>query len=102
MALGLPENLLAGLAQGGGSAPVTPAPADEPDPTALRSTKGGTVVKWLVESGATVAEGEALLVLEAMKMESTVVAHRSGTLVGFLVAEGDAVTVNAVVAGIEA
>ena len=101
IALGLPENLLVGLAQGGGSAPVTPAPADEPDPTALRSTMGGTVVKWLVENGATVAEGEALLVLESMKMESTVVAHRSGTVGGLLVTPGDTVTVHSVVASIE-
>ena len=62
---------------------------------------GGTVVKWLVEIGATVAEGEALLVLEAMKMESTVVAHRSGTVGGLLVTPGDTVTVHSVVANIE-
>jgi acetyl-CoA/propionyl-CoA carboxylase biotin carboxyl carrier protein len=101
MALGLPDNLLAGLAQGGGSAPVTPASADEPDPAALRCAMGGTVVKWLVENGATVAAGEAVLVLEAMKMESTVVAHRSGTLSGLLVTPGDTVTVHSVVASIE-
>lgn len=100
MALGLPENLLAGLVHGGGSAPMLPI--DEPDPAELRSTMSGTVVKWLVEPDATVAEGDALLVLEAMKMESTVVAHRSGTLVGLLVAPGDTVTLHAVVAGIEA
>ncbi|WP_104127563.1 biotin carboxylase N-terminal domain-containing protein [Cryobacterium sp. Y57] len=104
VALGLPENLLGGLAPGGATAVVTSIPeADqEADPAELRSTMSGTVVKWLVEAGATVAEGEALLVLEAMKMESTVVAHRSGTLVGLLVAEGDAVPVHAVVARIEA
>ena len=100
MALGLPENLLTGLVHGGGSVPMLPI--DEPDPAELRSTMSGTVVKWLVEPDATVAEGDALLVLEAMKMESTVVAHRSGTLVGLLVAPGDTVTLHAVVAGIEA
>ena len=100
MALGLPENLLTGLVHGGGSVPILPI--DEPDPAELRSTMSGTVVKWLVEPDATVAEGDALLVLEAMKMESTVVAHRSGTLVGLLVAPGDTVTLHAVVAGIEA
>ncbi|WP_104199876.1 biotin carboxylase N-terminal domain-containing protein [Cryobacterium sp. Y29] len=100
VALGLPENLFGGLAQGGAAAVGAPIP--EANPAELRSTMSGTVVKWLVEAGATVAEGEALLVLEAMKMESTVVAHRSGTLVGLLVAEGDAVPVHAVVAGIEA
>ncbi|TFD29253.1 acetyl/propionyl/methylcrotonyl-CoA carboxylase subunit alpha [Cryobacterium lyxosi] len=100
VALGLPENLFGGLAQGGAAAVVASIP--KVDPAELRSTMSGTVVKWLVEAGATVVEGEALLVLEAMKMESTVVAHRSGTLVGLLVAEGDAVPVHAIVAGIEA
>ena len=100
VALGLPENLLGGLAPGGAAAVVTSIP--KVNPAELRSTMSGTVVKWLVEAGATVAEGEALLVLEAMKMESTLVAHRSGTLVGLLVAEGDAVPVHAVVARIEA
>jgi acetyl-CoA/propionyl-CoA carboxylase biotin carboxyl carrier protein len=61
----------------------------------------GTVVKWLVEEGVAVVKGDALLVLEAMKMESTVVAHRSGTLSGLLVANGDTVVVRAVVASID-
>ncbi|GEP27562.1 ATP-grasp domain-containing protein [Cryobacterium levicorallinum] len=100
VALGLPENLLAGFAQGSG--PVAPAPIELTDPAELRSTMSGTVVKWLVDAGATVAAGEPLLVLEAMKMESTVVAHRSGRLVGLIVAPGDAVAVHAVVATIEA
>ncbi|MBG6214214.1 acetyl-CoA/propionyl-CoA carboxylase biotin carboxyl carrier protein [Cryobacterium sp. CAN_C3] len=106
MALGVPDTLLAGLVHGGGPVPVAPVAdvheASEPDPAALRSTMSGTVVKWLVEDGATVAEGDALLVLEAMKMESTVVAHRSGIVVGLLVVPGDTVTLHAVVAGIEA
>ena len=100
VALGLPENLLASFAQG--SKPVAPAPIELTDPAELRSTMSGTVVKWLVDAGATVAAGDALLVLEAMKMESTVVAHRSGRLVGLIVAPGDAVAVHAVVATIEA
>ena len=100
VALGLPENLLASFAQG--SKPVAPAPIELTDPAELRSTMSGTVVKWLVDAGATVAAGDPLLVLEAMKMESTVVAHRSGRLVGLIVAPGDAVAVHAVVATIEA
>ncbi|TFD54809.1 ATP-grasp domain-containing protein [Cryobacterium sp. Hh11] len=100
VALGLPENLLASFAQG--SKPVAPAPIELTDPAELRSTMSGTVVKWLVDAGATVAAGDPLLVLEAMKMESTVVAHRSGRLVGLIVTPGDAVAVHAVVATIEA
>ncbi len=52
----------------------------------------GTVVKVAVEEGQEVAEGELVLVLEAMKMENPVNAHKSGTITGLSVAAGDAVT----------
>ena len=100
MALGVPENLLGGLAVSG-AAHETASVIDEPGSAHLRSTMAGTVVKWLVETGDTVVEGDPLLVLEAMKMESTVVAHHSGTVVELCVAAGDTVTVHAVVASIE-
>ncbi|WP_334149446.1 acetyl/propionyl/methylcrotonyl-CoA carboxylase subunit alpha [Microbacterium sp.] len=74
--LGLPAALLAGLGQGGGGAAATP-PAD---PTELRSPAPGTLVRWLVDDGAQVAEGDPVAVLDAMKMETSVAAHRSGTL----------------------
>ena len=40
----------------------------------------GTIVKVLVEVGATVNAGDALLVLEAMKMENQINAEKSGTV----------------------
>ncbi len=40
----------------------------------------GTVVKVAVKDGATVEEGDLIVVLEAMKMEQPLVAHRSGTV----------------------
>jgi acetyl-CoA/propionyl-CoA carboxylase, biotin carboxylase, biotin carboxyl carrier protein len=45
----------------------------------------GTVVKYAVDVGDTVAAGETVVVLEAMKMENTIVAHRDGvvTVLGF-------------------
>ncbi|WP_104130385.1 biotin carboxylase N-terminal domain-containing protein [Cryobacterium sp. N21] len=99
VALGLPESLLGGLVHG---APAVAAPViDESDPAELHSGMVGTVVKWLVEEGSTVAAGDPLLVLEAMKMESTVVAHRSGTLGGVLVAAGDNVALNEAIARID-
>lgn len=103
MSLGLPAALLAGLSRGAGAREVPEADlaADETvDPTALRSTMGGTVVKWLCDEGEPVAEGEPVLVLEAMKMESVVVAHRSGALTGKLVQVGDSVSAHAVVASV--
>ncbi|POM23770.1 Biotin carboxylase [Actinomadura rubteroloni] len=47
---------------------------------ALVSPMQGTVVKVLVADGAPVAAGDTVLVLEAMKMEQGLTAHRSGTV----------------------
>jgi acetyl-CoA/propionyl-CoA carboxylase biotin carboxyl carrier protein len=52
----------------------------------------GTVVTVLVEEGAEVTEGDQLLVIEAMKMENAVKAHKSGTVSGLTVSAGDGVT----------
>ncbi|MDQ1479720.1 MAG: acetyl-CoA/propionyl-CoA carboxylase, biotin carboxylase, biotin carboxyl carrier protein [Actinomycetota bacterium] len=51
----------------------------------------GTIVSVLVEVGATVEVGQALLVLEAMKMENHINAERSGTIAEIRVAAGDSV-----------
>ncbi|CAN7190501.1 ATP-grasp domain-containing protein [Microbacterium foliorum] len=74
--LGLPIALLAGL---GGLADAGPAPSAS-DPTELRSPAPGTLVRWLADDGAHVAEGDPVAVLDAMKMETTVAAHRAGIL----------------------
>jgi acetyl-CoA/propionyl-CoA carboxylase biotin carboxyl carrier protein len=46
----------------------------------LTAPMQGTIVKIAVEEGATVAEGDLVVVLEAMKMEQPITAHRSGTI----------------------
>ncbi|KQR48820.1 acetyl-/propionyl-CoA carboxylase subunit alpha [Microbacterium sp. Leaf161] len=74
--LGLPIALLAGL---GGLADSGPAPSAS-DPAELRSPAPGTLVRWLADDGAHVAEGDPVAVLDAMKMETTVAAHRAGVL----------------------
>ena len=61
----------------------------------------GTIVKVLVEQGATVETGEAILVLEAMKMENQINAERSGTVKEIRVQAGDAVGTGDVLAIIE-
>ncbi|KAB1504202.1 acetyl/propionyl/methylcrotonyl-CoA carboxylase subunit alpha [Corynebacterium sp. 320] len=54
----------------------------------------GTVIKVDVEEGQTVAEGDILLVLEAMKMENAVKAHKSGVVTNLSVTAGTGVTKN--------
>ena len=51
----------------------------------------GTIVKVLVAVGDTVEAGQALLVLEAMKMENHINAETSGTVAEVRVGEGDTV-----------
>lgn len=75
--LGLPAELLSGI---GRSAGEVAAPVPSADPSELRAPAPGTLVRWLVDDGAVVAEGDPVAVLDAMKMETTVTAHRAGTL----------------------
>ena len=50
--------------------------------TMLCSPMQGTIVKVAVEDGADVAEGDLVVVLEAMKMEQPLLAHRAGRVTG--------------------
>jgi acetyl-CoA/propionyl-CoA carboxylase biotin carboxyl carrier protein len=59
--------------------------------TALPSPLQGTVFKVAVEQGAEVAEGDLICVIEAMKMENEIAAHRAGKVTSLNVKEGDAV-----------
>jgi acetyl-CoA/propionyl-CoA carboxylase biotin carboxyl carrier protein len=61
----------------------------------------GTIVKVLVEVGAKVEPGEAIVVLEAMKMENQINAETSGTIKELRVAAGDSVGTGDVLAIIE-
>ena len=61
----------------------------------------GTVVKVAVEEGQTVAAGDLVVVLEAMKMENPVTAHKDGTITGLAVEPGAAVTQGTVVCEIK-
>ncbi|WP_300343442.1 biotin carboxylase N-terminal domain-containing protein [Nesterenkonia sp.] len=58
---------------------------------ALTSPMQATVVKVAVKDGAKVAEGDLVVVLEAMKMEQPVTAHKSGKVKGLKVSPGTSV-----------
>jgi acetyl-CoA/propionyl-CoA carboxylase, biotin carboxylase, biotin carboxyl carrier protein len=58
----------------------------------LPSPLQGTVFKVAVEQGAEVSEGDLICVIEAMKMENEIVAHRSGKVEELNVAEGASVS----------
>jgi acetyl-CoA/propionyl-CoA carboxylase biotin carboxyl carrier protein len=59
---------------------------------AVAAPMQGTIVKVAVADGQEVEAGELVVVLEAMKMENPVTAHKAGTVAGLAVAVGDAVT----------
>jgi acetyl-CoA/propionyl-CoA carboxylase biotin carboxyl carrier protein len=59
---------------------------------ALPSPLQGTVFKVVVEKGAEVAEGDLICVIEAMKMENEITAHRSGKVEDLPISEGSAVS----------
>jgi len=88
------------LALGGGGGAATKKPKSRKRSGGAAAASGdsvvapmqGTVVKVAVEEGQQVATGELIAVLEAMKMENPVTAHKNGTITGLSVEPGAAVT----------
>ena len=62
----------------------------------LTSPMQGTVVKVAVEEGTVVAEGDLVVVIEAMKMEQPINAHRSGTIANVTAKAGETVSAGGV------
>lgn len=94
-------------------APVAPAPAPAPAPVApaapaaapassggveVVSPMPGKVFKLVAKPGEQVAEGQVVMILEAMKMENEIVAPQAGTVDAILVKEGDLVETDTVLA----
>ena len=67
----------------------------------LTAPMQGTIVKIAVEEGATVAAGDLVIVLEAMKMEQPINAHKAGTISGLQAEVGQTVANGAVIADIK-
>jgi len=77
------------------------AAASKPSGNSLTSPLQGTILRVAVEAGQEVAEGDLICVVEAMKMENELVAHKSGTVAVLHVAEGVSVAAGDAVADIE-
>ncbi|MFI6675575.1 acetyl/propionyl/methylcrotonyl-CoA carboxylase subunit alpha [Kribbella sp. NPDC050470] len=111
----LPAGLGASVAAGGGgSAGAGVGAKKKPTRRAGGSGKGsaasgdsltspmqGTIVKIAVEEGAVVAEGDLIVVLEAMKMEQPLNAHKSGTITALTAEVGATVTAGAILCEIK-
>jgi acetyl-CoA/propionyl-CoA carboxylase, biotin carboxylase, biotin carboxyl carrier protein len=67
----------------------------------LTSPMQGTIVKIAVEEGVTVAAGDLIVVLEAMKMEQPLNAHKAGTVTGLSAEVGATVAAGAVICEIK-
>ncbi|MFI1679388.1 acetyl/propionyl/methylcrotonyl-CoA carboxylase subunit alpha [Streptomyces sp. NPDC020607] len=103
----LPSSLgmtIARTAAAGGARPKRRA-AKKSGPAAsgdtLASPMQGTIVKVAVEEGQEVKEGDLVVVLEAMKMEQPLNAHRSGTVKGLTAEVGASLTSGAVICEIK-
>ena len=64
----------------------------------LTAPMQGTIVKVAVEDGTTVSEGDLMVVIEAMKMEQPIMAHKAGVVSSLNAAIGETVTSGAVLA----
>ncbi len=105
----LPADLLSTPGTGAGTRASGPAPARRggrsagaghaPAATgeALTSPMQGTIVKIAVADGDEVAEGDVVVVVEAMKMEQPLHAHRAGTIHNLSAKVGETLATNAVI-----
>lgn len=79
VSLGIPAGFLAAPQTTPGESVVPPSPRTA-DARAIDAPISGVLHRWLVEQGAQVSCGEAIAVMEAMKMEVQVVAAHDGTV----------------------
>ncbi|HEY4603941.1 MAG TPA: biotin carboxylase N-terminal domain-containing protein [Blastococcus sp.] len=105
----LEVSLPAGLAAGGAAPGAAAKPrkrggggsGSAASGDSLTAPMQGPIVKVAVEDGATVAAGDLVVVLEAMKMEQPINAHKAGTITGLSAEVGLTVSSGAVLCGIK-
>jgi acetyl-CoA/propionyl-CoA carboxylase biotin carboxyl carrier protein len=97
-----------------GAAPAAPAGRQAPrrgerkgggsagGPDMLESPLQGNMWKVLVEQGATVEEGQLICIIEAMKMENEITAHKAGVIAELPIREGEPIAAGAPIAVIRA
>jgi biotin carboxyl carrier protein len=67
----------------------------------IRAEMVANVMSVVVQAGATVSDGDTLVILESMKMEIPVITEVPGTVVSVDVAEGDVVQSGDLIAVVE-
>lgn len=77
--LGLPASFAGGFSAPG-AAQAAPAAGPAADAEAVLAPVAGTLQSWRFADGDAVESGAVLVAMEAMKMETNVVAHRAGRL----------------------
>ena len=88
-----PKPTLGAIFMAGGTFAPTPTHVQTAgSANGVQAPLSGTVARVLVEEGQEIAEGDVVVVLEAMKMETEITAPRQGTIAAVLVATGEAVT----------
>ncbi|MGO3510301.1 MAG: acetyl/propionyl/methylcrotonyl-CoA carboxylase subunit alpha [Glutamicibacter arilaitensis] len=92
--LGLPAamtNALRNSSGAGAAAAAQGEEAGEQDASAVQSSMDGNLVRFTVEDGQSVEAGQSVAIIEAMKMESPVTAHRAGIFTGASISVGTGV-----------
>jgi acetyl-CoA/propionyl-CoA carboxylase biotin carboxyl carrier protein len=102
----LPGDLAFGAAPGAGGAAKKPprkrgGGGAKVSGDAVTAPMQGTIIKVAVSDGDTVAAGDLVVVLEAMKMENPVTAHKDGTITGLSAEAGGTISQGSVICEIK-